>query len=103
MVRAKKTLYQEAKEAKDKMKKMYKNSDASSIQEIKVYISTLEGQRENLRKQVDMLKKTVGKRIKEEDFNNLQVKKFNTSCQKIRAAFDKDLKTAISKHEEYKI
>ena len=42
MIRAKKNLYQEAKEAKERMKKMFKSTEASAIQELKTYIATLE-------------------------------------------------------------
>ena len=52
MVRAKKNLYQEAKEAKERMKKMFKSSETSAIQELKIYIGMLETEKHNLKEKV---------------------------------------------------
>jgi hypothetical protein len=49
MLRAKKNLYQEAKATREKMKKMFKNQERSSIQEKKIYIGTLEQEKNNLK------------------------------------------------------
>lgn len=65
MLRTKKTLYQEAKQAKEKMKKMYKSSDASNIQELKAYIAMLETHRQHLSQKVDYLRNYVTQRIEQ--------------------------------------
>lgn len=103
MVKAKKTLQQEAKQAKDRMKKMYKNSEASAVQELKTYIATLETHRQDLVRQVDSLRKTVNQRIQQEDFNPLQVSKFNRGCQQIRKILNDEVDATKRKHEEYKV
>jgi len=59
LLKAKRTLHEEARQAQQKMKKMYKNTEASNIQEAKLYISTLENHKEQLNKAVSKLKNTV--------------------------------------------
>lgn len=63
MVRAKKNLYQEAREARQRMKKMYKSNEASAIQELKMYIGVLETQRQRLVLQTELLHKKVAERL----------------------------------------
>jgi hypothetical protein len=63
MVRAKKNLYQEAREARQRMKKMYKSNEASAIQELKMYIGVLEAQRQRLVLQTELLHKKVAERL----------------------------------------
>jgi len=41
LLRARRTLFQESRETKDRLKKMFRNSEASTVQELKVYISVL--------------------------------------------------------------
>lgn len=103
MLRTKQTLYQEAKQAKDKMKKMYKSSDASAIQELKAYIATLEAHRHDLVQKVDSLRKFVTQRIQKEDFNSLQVSKFNRGCEQIRKILNSESEKTKARHEEYKV
>lgn len=45
LLRARRTLFQESKETKDRIKKMFRNSDASTVQELKTYISVLENEK----------------------------------------------------------
>ena len=42
MIRTKKNLEEEARQAKERMKRMLKSNEASAIQEVKTYISMLE-------------------------------------------------------------
>ncbi len=63
MVRAKKNLYQEAREARQRMKKMYKSNEASAIQELKMYIGVLEAQRQRLVLHTELLHKKVAERL----------------------------------------
>jgi flagellar biosynthesis chaperone FliJ len=44
------------------MKKMFKNTEASNIHEVKVYISTLENHKQQLKKAVNKIKNTVDKK-----------------------------------------
>lgn len=70
---------------------MYKSSEASAIQELKVYIAVLEDQKQGLKKSVSSLQQYVTQRIQEEDFNALQVSKFNAGCQRIKKAFNNEI------------
>ena len=45
----------------------------------------------------------VSKRLKIEDFNRYQTKKFDDSSQKIRKILDQEIKKVSQHHEEYKI
>ncbi len=72
-MRARRTLFQEAKEAKDRLKKMFKNSDVSTVQELKSYIATLEEEKVRLKNLVDSSREHIMIRMKEEDFNSAQI------------------------------
>lgn len=103
MVRAKKNLCQEAKDSKERMKKMFRSNETSAIQELNIYIATLQGEKQNLKGIVEKLSREVSDRLKIEDFNFIQARKFNEGCKNIRKTLDHEMKIVTARHEEYKV
>lgn len=83
-MKAKKNLFEEEKEAKDRLKKLMKNPEASQITELKVYITLLNEQKSQLEKKVDLQKKRVVRRLKQQDYNSRQVGKYEEACERVR-------------------
>ena len=82
---------------------MFKSTEASAIQELKTYIATLEQEKINLKKGVEWFSVEVTQRMKDEDFNFYQAKKFENGCKNIRKILDSDMKKVKARHQEYKV
>lgn len=65
---------------------MFKNSQASTIQELKIYISTLEFERERLKSMTVAKRDLVLKRMQEQDFNKTQIQKMECAFEKIKTS-----------------
>ena len=76
---------------------MFKNSEASNIQEVKVYISTLENHKQKLKKEISLVKSMVSTRSAQQDFNFIQTKKFEKGCRKVRQALDNEINNFAKK------
>ena len=63
----------------------------------------LEGEKQNLRAMVDELSSKMETRLKNEDFNIYQAKKFNEGCRNIRKILDNEIKIVSSHHEQYRV
>ena len=82
---------------------MFKNSDVSTVQQLKSYIATLEEEKGRLKGLVDNSRQQIIVRMKEEDFNSIQIQQFQNAFDKIKVSLQRIFNAAGRKREEYKI